>query len=46
MGYSMFAPTGVTHWDKAKAFGGYVLFATLSGDIVRLIDLGGETVRT
>lgn len=46
MGYSMFGPTGVTHWDKAKAFGGYVLFATLSGDVVRLIDLAGNVAKT
>ncbi|MSQ09416.1 MAG: aryl sulfotransferase [Dehalococcoidia bacterium] len=46
MGYSMFAPTGVTHWDKDRAFSGFVLFATLSGDLVRLIDLAGETVKT
>jgi outer membrane protein assembly factor BamB len=46
MGYSLFQPTGVTHLDPDKAFPGYTLFATLSGEEAYLIDLKGETVKT
>ena len=46
MGYSMFAPTGVTHFDAQKALAGYTLFTTLSGDQTYLIDMQGEVART
>ena len=45
MGYSMFAPTGVTHNDAKKSLGGYTLFTTLSGNQTYLIDMAGEVVR-
>src|SRR5581483_665115 len=45
MGYSMFAPTGVTHSDEARVFPGYTLFATMSGDQLMLIDTRGEVVK-
>jgi len=46
MGYSIFAPTGVTHVDQARVFPGYTLFATLSGDKLLLIDNAGQVVRS
>src|SRR5690606_7124662 len=46
MGYSPFSPRGLVHLDASRAFEGYTLFATLSGDSAYLVDLKGQTVRT
>ena len=42
MGYSSFRPTGVTFHDHDRAFDGYTLFTTLSGDTTYLVDMEGE----
>ncbi|MFI5266943.1 MAG: aryl-sulfate sulfotransferase [Chloroflexota bacterium] len=44
MGYSPFRPTGTTHHDRTRAFRGYTLFTSSSGDTTYLIDMEGELV--
>jgi len=43
MGYSMFV-SGLTHLDQARAFPGYTVYATLSGNAFYLINPKGEVV--
>ena len=43
MGYSLFV-TGLTHIDENRAFPGFTLFTTMSGDAFYLIDMQGNVV--
>jgi hypothetical protein len=43
MGYSLFV-TGLTHHDERKAWPGFTLFTTMSGDAFNLIDMQGKLV--
>ena len=43
MGYSLFV-TGLTHLDPARAWPGFTLFTTMSGDAFNLIDMQGRLV--
>jgi hypothetical protein len=45
LGYSMFV-SGITHLDEKRAFPGYTVYATLSGDGFNLIDLYGNVVHS
>ena len=44
MGYSLFV-SGLTHKDEKRAFPGFTLFTTMSGDAFNLIDMDGQVVR-
>lgn len=44
VGQPIFGPRGITHHNAARAFAGYTLFTTLSGDAAYLIDMAGELV--
>jgi hypothetical protein len=43
MGYSMFV-SGLTHHDSARAFDGYTVYSTISGEAVYLVDMQGKVV--
>jgi hypothetical protein len=43
MGYSLFV-TGLTYHDERKAWPGFTLFTTMSGDAFNLIDMQGKLV--
>lgn len=46
MGYSFVRPTGTTYHDPARAYPGYTLFTSLSGDTTYLIAMDGEVTHT
>jgi hypothetical protein len=44
MGFPIFGSTGMTHWDREKAFPGVTVYTTFGSDRVNLIDLDGKVV--
>jgi hypothetical protein len=44
MGYSVFRPLGVTHYEPRRAFNGYTLYCNINGDAVYLVDMRGRVV--
>jgi hypothetical protein len=46
MGFPIFGSTGLTHWDREKAFSGVTVYTTFGSDHVNLVDMEGKVVHT